>query len=263
MTRFAPLLDLSHKDRAVGLFITDLHYPANDRDFIRRCFQGKYDFVLLGGDITEGVTLHSPGASVTGPSEKLGVSQFEEDLKLLPIKARKEMVLGNHDNRSTRSTGQDITILEKVCEYHGIGFSGNHTILPIRVGESVFKIFLTHGGGSGGTEQAVLNTLKRARDNVDATCDLYLCGHYHKYVWMAEDFRGSTVKGGRAHPYKRIQILGACGSPITWEESYAEGGPKGKPFRSCSVRALEIELIPVPPSNHRKQKQIQHRIIFD
>jgi hypothetical protein len=32
MTRFAPLLDLSHKEKAVGLFITDLHYPANDRD---------------------------------------------------------------------------------------------------------------------------------------------------------------------------------------------------------------------------------------
>lgn len=269
MTRYI-VHDFPDKTTLKGLFLTDLHYPENNRTFIRKALKGQYDFILFGGDITEGVTLHSPGASVTGPSEKLGIEQFKEDLTLLPPHIVKELVLGNHDNRALRATGQNYSLIEEVCRNHGIGFSSNHTIILFKTKFSWFKICLTHGGGGGTTEQAILNTLKRVRDAIDGTCDLYLCGHYHKYVWMSEDFRGtytnSRSEGLKLHPYKQIQIFGSCGSPHTWEGSYAEGGPKGKPYKSCSIQGLELTLTGMTSKKNNLRsaiKTIQHQIIWE
>ena len=132
MTRLAPVIDLSTKSEAKILFLTDLHYPDNNRTYIQRQFTKKrkisktkeapyYDLILLGGDITEGQTLDAPGASVTGASEADALRQFDEDIQLIPRGVQVEIVEGNHDTRSKRSTGQDVTWLEFVAKYRGLG----------------------------------------------------------------------------------------------------------------------------------------------
>lgn len=261
MTRLAPILDLRHKQSAKILFLTDLHYPDNDRAFIRRTLKNEYDAIIFGGDITESHTIKSPGASVTGCSEREAYEQFKEDLTLIRPDMPMECVLGNHDNRANKLTGQNLSILEEVCNNHRIGFSPNHTIWPIRVGDSSFKICITHGSGGGATENAILTLLKRVRDAIDATCDLYLCGHFHKYVWVTDDFKATRWTRNNLQFYGFPQYLGACGSPATWEGGYAEGGPHNRPFKSVTAKGLEIELV-ARGKNHRDIKQIQHRILY-
>ena len=264
MTRYAPILQFD-KSEVKGLFITDLHYPHNHRNFIRELFKKEWDFVLIGGDITEGTTLLSPGASLTAGSEREAIAQFEKDIALLPRDVKKYAVLGNHDVRAMSKTGQDICIIEKSCDEAGIDLTHNHLILPIKLkprkadrhsSGPVFKILMSHGYGRGSADHTPLNTLKRLRETIDNSCDLYLCGHYHKYAWMSDDVRSSVILHGKVAPKIQSQLLGTSGSPMKWEDSYAEGGPRSQPFKSCSVGALEIHLS--ARKNSASRKSIHH-----
>lgn len=273
MTRLAPVVDLVEFTEARALFLTDLHYPHNDREYIQRALskrrhlgkrkeKGYYDLIILGGDITEGNTLRAPGATVTGQSEKLALQQFTEDLSLIHPSTRVEMVLGNHDTRSVRETGQDITAIELVAKHHKAGMSENHSIIPLRVGTSMFKLCISHGVGGGSTEASILRFLKNLRDTVDSSCDMYMCGHWHKYVATEEDDRYTIVKGNKLHTQMKPQHFVSCGSPHNYEGSYAEGSTKNKPFKHCSVKGLEIKLTGVPESNHNPAlRSINYKII--
>lgn len=267
MTRLAPVLDLAGQNEARILFLTDLHYPENDRAFIQRQFVRTrkitrtrevpyYDLILLGGDITEGNTLRAPGASVTGCSENLALQQFEDDLKLIPSSVPIEIIEGNHDTRAIRETGQDATALSIVARHRGAGMSGNHTIVPIRVATSMFKICMSHGVGGGGTEAGILRFLKNLRDTVDSSCDVYLCGHWHRWVCTEEDDRYTTVRGGRLFSNARSQYFMSGGSTHHYEGSYAEGSTKNRSYKHCSVKGIEILLKGVPESNHDPSKRL-------
>jgi hypothetical protein len=125
------------------------------------------------------------------------MEQLRQCVKIFePIKDKILAVLpGNHENRTYKSDGLDIT--EIMCSQLGIPekYSPTTALLFIRFGRQkahghnrpvLYTMYVTHGSGGGRKEGGKVNRLADLASIVDA--DIYVHAHTHLPVIFKESF---------------------------------------------------------------------------
>lgn len=92
------------------------------------------------------------------------------------------MVGGNHEQRTRREVGQDVT--EDIAESLGVTYCPDEAVVKLAFGTKinkkprVYAIYAAHGAFSGRRPGGVINRAEEAGWNVLA--DVYLFGHAHR-----------------------------------------------------------------------------------
>ena len=181
------------------------------KEIVQSIKRNKKAYVLINGDIINNAIKNSVSDIYT---ERLTpMEQIDRAYELLePIKDRiLGMTSGNHENRSFKEAGVDLTAflatkLGILDRYDPIA-----TAIYVRLGEMnkaatgkpnqkrqiCYKIYMTHGSGGGRTEGSKVNALVRLQSVIDA--DIYVHSHTHqgavlKGMRLMMDDRNSTVK---------------------------------------------------------------------
>lgn len=164
--------------------MADLHLgdPLSDWNSIKR----RVDYIagtpgaycLLDGDLLDNATRTSIGDTYRATLTPMqGVELL---VKLLaPIKGK---ILaadgGNHEARSYRTDGLDITAL--VCQQLGIPhlYSETTCLIELTVGAQKYRLYMTHGSGGGRKAGGKINRLLDLAVITDA--DVYIMAHTHQ-----------------------------------------------------------------------------------
>ena len=162
-------------------------------------------FVILVGDLIENATRNSVG-DVFG---QLAIPQNQLNTLVKLLEPIRDRILGintgNHENRTYKETGLDVT--EELAHRLGLNqvYSRDGGYLFLSFGRNrrrdnvrhTFRIYFTHGHGGGSSTGASVNNNENMKNIVDA--DIYLSGHTHKPasiqgVYLVGDERSKTIR---------------------------------------------------------------------
>jgi len=165
------------------------------KEEIKSIVENPNAYVICNGDLINNATTASVSDSYAEkipPMEQLSVLCE----LLYPIKDRiLLMAQGNHESRTYRSDGIDLTAV--VAQQLGIfdRYVREGGVLFLRFGKSSrkdhsrkirYSIYASHGSGGGKKEGGKLNALAEMSGIVD--CDIYIMGHTHLPLVMKENF---------------------------------------------------------------------------
>lgn len=197
--------------------LSDLHLGDRNCDFkkiaekLKEIEAKPNAYVILNGDLINNATTQS--ISDTYGETLSPMEQLHEAVGLLtPIKDRiLAITSGNHENRTHRTDGIDLT--EIMARELGVGdrYAPESVTLFLRVGEErrgrkitgknkvrqiSYVIYTTHGSGGGRKEGGKVNRLADLASIVDA--DIYIHSHTHlpaifKEAFFRTDIPNSTV----------------------------------------------------------------------
>lgn len=152
-------------------------------------------YCILGGDLMDTAICSSIGDTYGANLQPM--EQLKQCVKIFePIKDKILAVLpGNHENRTYKSDGLDIT--EIMCAQLGIPekYSPTTALLFIRFGKCarnrhgrpmLYTAYVTHGSGGGRKEGGKVNRLADLASIVDS--DIYIHAHTHLPVIFKESF---------------------------------------------------------------------------
>lgn len=164
--------------------LADLHVGDSSCDWqliktrIDNIKSDPHAYAILDGDLIDNATRNSIGdvySQTANPNEQINLL-----VRLLqPIAKTKVLAAcpGNHEQRSWRSDGLDVTM--RICHELGIvdKYSPATAVLNITIGKIQYSIYVTHGSGGGRKLGAKANRLLELSDIIEA--DVYLQGHTH------------------------------------------------------------------------------------
>jgi len=201
-------------DFHIGSPICDLEFVVETIDWIKNM---------------DNVRVIGMGDYINNEHESFGVGSLyeqtmppEEQVKLLkklfmPIK---DKILGihsgNHERRTWRETGIDITRL--IASDLGVPYLKWYAMHKIRVGKFNYVIFSTHGSTGARTSGGKINALKRFQINWEA--DLYLMGHVHSKEASVEEVRYVDTRNKCIKSRKKLFVT--TGHSTNYEDGYAE-----------------------------------------
>lgn len=172
----------------------------------------KNRYVILNGDLINNATRDSVsdvyGATMS-PNE--AINFLVEFLK--PIKDRiLSVVTGNHENRTSKSSGVDI--MERVCRELGLEdkYSPTAINLFISFGKSqgracrkqIYSVFHRHGSGGGRKVGAKANQLEDMMNIVDS--DLFLMSHTHQALTFKKSFYRVDYRNRKLTPVEKVFV---------------------------------------------------------
>lgn len=176
--------------------IGDRHCRLNEiKEQVEAVKNDPYAYVICNGDLINNATTASVSDTYSERMPPMEQMQTLCDL-LEPIKDRiLIMTQGNHESRTYRSDGVDLTAI--VAQQLGIAdrFVREGGVLFLRFGKSNkrhherkirYSIYVYHGSGGGKREGGKLNALADMASIVD--CDIYVMGHTHLPLVMKENF---------------------------------------------------------------------------
>jgi predicted phosphodiesterase len=181
--------------------MADLHIGDSMSDFkmimerIEHIKNTPNAYCVLDGDLMDTAICTSIGDTYGANLQPM--EQLRQCVKIFePIKDKILAVLpGNHENRTYKSDGLDIT--EIMCSQLGIPekYSPTTALLFIRFGRQkahghnrpvLYTMYVTHGSGGGRKEGGKVNRLADLASIVDA--DIYVHAHTHLPVIFKESF---------------------------------------------------------------------------
>lgn len=211
-------VDLPRELKSIEIHtLSDLHLGDRHCDFkkiaekLKEIEAKPNAYVILNGDLINNATTQS--ISDTYGETLSPMEQLSEAVGLFkPIKDRiLALTSGNHENRTYRTDGIDLT--EIMARELGISdrYSPESVMLFLRVGQLssgkkvagkdkvrqvCYMVYVTHGSGGGRREGGKINRLADLAGIVDA--DIYITGHTHfpaifKEAYYRADVSNSTV----------------------------------------------------------------------
>ncbi len=222
--------DLPREHKSIELHaFADWHIgdPLCDIKLIKQRIDHVYNtpnaYCLLNGDICNWA-IKSSVSDIYG--EKLSpMEQIRLFVELIrPIKDKVLAITpGNHERRSYKSDGIDITeIATRELNIHD-RYSKTAALLFIRLGEGnkkesngsgeyrklCYTAYITHGSGGGRKEGAKINKLAELACIVDA--DIYIHSHTHFPVLFKEDYFRIDIQNSNAMPVTKLFVNTAAG----------------------------------------------------
>lgn len=206
-------VDLPRNLKFVELYtLSDLHLGDRNCDYnkiyeqVKQIESNPNAYVILNGDLINNATTQSISdtySEVISPMQQLKqvTALFE------PIKDRiLAITSGNHENRTYRTDGIDLT--EIMARELGLGdrYAPESVTLFLRVGDKIKKshknqqvcyaLFITHGSGGGRREGGKINRLVDLASIIDV--DIYIHSHTHlpavlKQAFYRADTKNSTI----------------------------------------------------------------------
>jgi predicted phosphodiesterase len=182
--------------------IGDVHFGARTVDkvalkkTVKYIAQDKYSYVLLMGDLIDGVThrdkrfnpAHIDQSYRVEQIVDIGKTQTEQAYECLyPIKDKViASIQGNHEWKLWKDTGYDSSMeLSYMLDCAYLGYSGYVHLTFTRRGRNTnngtsksFLVYMHHGSGSAATQGGAANKLTKLIQKFDA--DIYLQGHIHR-----------------------------------------------------------------------------------
>lgn len=211
-------VDLPRKLKHVEIYtLSDLHLGDRNCNYKELLEQVKTieanpnAYVILNGDLINNATTQS--ISDTYSETASPMEQLKQATALFkPIKDKiLAITSGNHENRTYRTDGIDLT--EIMARELGVGdrYAPESVTLFLRVGEDgvrkytnkpnlvrqiCYVLFITHGSGGGRREGGKINRLVDLASIIDA--DIYIHSHTHlpavlKQAFHRVDTRNNTV----------------------------------------------------------------------
>lgn len=134
-------------------------------------------YCVLDGDLIDNATRTSIG-DIYG--QRLNPMESVKTISTLLTPIRDKILAacpGNHEHRTYRSDGIDIT--EMICSNLGIvdRYSPTTALVTIKTAKNTYTLYITHGSGGGRKAGGKVNRLLDLAQIVDA--DIYLMGHTH------------------------------------------------------------------------------------
>ena len=198
--------------------LSDLHLGDRNCDYnkiyeqVKQIESNPNAYVILNGDLINNATTQSISDTY---SEAISPMQQLKTVKALfePIKDKiLAITSGNHENRTYRTDGIDLT--EIMARELGIGdrYAPESVTLFLRVGElsrntkttgkpnqvrqACYVLYITHGSGGGRREGGKINRLVDLASIIDA--DIYIHSHTHlpailKQAFYRADNKNSAV----------------------------------------------------------------------
>ena len=177
-------------------------------------------YVILNGDLLNNATKTS--VSDCYAEQLTPMEQIQLAVELLsPIKDRILMATtGNHESRSYRTEGLDITAMvmvqlgleDRYCREGGILFikfgehvdAINSTSKPNTKAQVLYSIYATHGNGGGRKEGAKAIRLADMASIVDA--DIYIHSHTHLPMIMKQAFYRTDMSNCIVKPVDKLFV---------------------------------------------------------
>lgn len=202
-------VDLSRKLKYVELHVlSDLHLGDRNcsyKDIMNRVKEIESNpnaYVILNGDLINNATTQS--ISDTYSESASPMEQLKQATALFkPIKDKiLAITSGNHENRTYRTDGIDLT--EIMARELGVGerYAPESVTLFLRLGDKVGKthkgqqicytLFITHGSGGGRREGGKVNRLVDLASIVDV--DIYIHSHTHLPAVLKQAFYRADAK---------------------------------------------------------------------
>ena len=211
-------VDLPRSLKHIEIYaLSDLHLGDRNCNYkellelVKRIEANKNDYVILNGDLINNATTHS--ISDTYGETISPMEQLKQATALFrPIKDKiLAMTSGNHENRTYRADGIDLTEI-MACE---LGLSDRYApesaTLFLRVGEVssstkitgkdkirqvCYTLYITHGSGGGRREGGKINRLVDLSSIIDV--DIYIHSHTHlpavlKQAFYRADSKNSAI----------------------------------------------------------------------
>jgi predicted phosphodiesterase len=199
--------------------MADLHIGDSQCDF--KLIMERIEYIkntpnaycILNGDLMDTAIASSIGDTYGANLQPM--EQLKQCVKIFePIKDKILAVLpGNHENRTYKFDGIDIT--ELMCAQLGIPkkYSPTTTLLFVRFGRSkaslrhrpqLYTIYATHGGGGGRKEGGKVNRLADLACIVDA--DVYIHSHTHLPVVFKNSFFRVSGSNSSVAPVEKLFV---------------------------------------------------------
>jgi len=214
------------------------------KEFIRYILERPNRFVILNGDIMDNaltVSVSDTYSQKYSPSQAIQYAArifqpLVNDHRILA------MGTGNHEGRTFRLTGIDISaFLAKELGIHD-RYSDNSFILFVKFGKSihwtqtrdkknVYSIFSWHGAGGGRKPGGKMNRAQSMQETVDA--DLYIMSHVHTPMAMSECMFKVDNQNMTVSKHNKSFLISSCHqnyggygqtfgyAPASTEQSYA------------------------------------------
>lgn len=244
--------EIEAADKAEILVLADLH--IGDRHSDVRLIQGLIDsvrdtphrYAILAGDIMNNAIIGSKSDTY---SEVLSpMDQMSYAVKLLePIKDKiLAVVPGNHEDRTTRVAGFDLTLA--ICAQLGIAtcYREDAALLLVRFGKKkdghplVYSIYINHGHGGGRRVGGKMNSLQDFGQIIDT--DIYIVGHTH----LPASFKDSSfrVSLGRGTAVLRERLFVNTASALRYGGYGMKGGyqPPSNSYPVITLYAKEHRM---------------------
>lgn len=191
--------------------ITDVHLGSPHTDYeafeadISQIIDDPRFFVLKGGDwIDKFMPQFRDKSAPMGQLQPAQIQLVTVDQIMLALMGRiVAAVGGNHDPMDERQTG----ISSEYWIHRGKPFPYMSTggLVELTVGDQPYRILWTHQYGVGHSRLNPHNVFRWLRDQLDATCDIYILEHHHDPSILTReiaDFQKRTVVEIRTGSYK-------------------------------------------------------------
>ena len=203
-------------ERLEILVLADLH--IGDRQSDVRLVQSLVDSVrdtperycILAGDLMNNALIGSKSDVYTAPMSPTEQMQYAVKL-LAPISDKiLAVVPGNHEERTTRNAGFDLTLA--ICAELGIPsvYRENSALLILSLGHGAnscpvpYTIYVNHGRGGGRRPGGKINALQDYGNIIDA--DIYVVGHTHMPASFKDQIFRIAPHKGTAHLRERLFV---------------------------------------------------------
>lgn len=175
--------------------VSDLHegtclkYYKGVQKMIKHVLEDKNNFVVIGGDLVEAITIDDKRYDPQVIKENAGVPllQYQNAVKeLMPLKGRiLAIMMGNHDFKIFQKIGNFIK--DYVCKELEAEYGTYSVHLTVK---DQYKLFYVHGWGrleskAKDFDQRLANlkaSLKLKLQNKFSDCEILACAHSHKLL---------------------------------------------------------------------------------
>lgn len=213
--------------------IGDIHSNYSDiRKRVSEVESNPNAYAILNGDLINNATMNSPSdtyAEAYSPMEqvKICVDLFKPIAdKILCVTS------GNHEWRTMKETGIDITYF--VCAELGISdrYTSESALLFVRFGQTdrgrpiAYSIYVNHGNGGGRADGGKINKLLAMASIVDA--DIYIHSHTHLPAIVKKNYFRTSWMNSSVNEITRLFVNTAANL------SYGGYGERNEYTPSCT-----------------------------
>jgi len=205
--KIIPLGDVHYGDQAC-----DIDLFKGELDYIKK--SGSY--VIAMGDLINNATLKS--VSDTYNDKISPHEQYDGMVEYLsPIKKQiLGMVTGNHEERTKKETGIDLT--KMLAGKLGVPYLGYAGFYKIKVGDFNYSIYTTHGASGASTPEGKMRAIRKLSESFDA--DVYCAGHTHDLSLQTDEIRRINYKDKIIDRDKKYYVN--TGHFLNYDNTYAE-----------------------------------------
>ena len=183
------------------------------------------NFVIVGGDLVN-MALKNSKSDVYNEELTPG-QQLDKLVEFLKPLAEAGRIIGavpgNHENRMTRDTSIDPTLL--LMQLLGLKhlYSPTTCLVWLKVGKGErqmpYSLFFYHGSGGGSTVGGKVNGVAKLESIIDS--DVYIAGHTH----ISGNFRQQFIRRDDRHSnVTAVEHVFICSNAfVLWNGSYGEG----------------------------------------